>query len=152
MIKHALAFILFTLLVSACGGPPKRIFPPQVSIQEMVLAANGQVTAKFRIQNYSTLPTRYRRFFATLTIAGKEAARLDFNPDVSVGPGSIEVITQTMTLQPEAKAALEAALNNRARLAYSLKGEISSSEPRSSFDIQYESALNPVPGLTGTLR
>jgi hypothetical protein len=151
-MKQLLAFIFFTLFITACGGPPKRVFPPQVSLQEMVLNANGQITAKFRIQNYSTLATRYSRVAANLTIAGNEAVRMDFNPDVSVGPGSIEVVSQTITLQPEAKNALEAALKNRTRLSYALNGEISSSEPRSTFDIKYESALNPVPGLSGTLR
>jgi hypothetical protein len=151
MMKHALAAAFLMLLV-ACGGPVKRVFPPQVSLQEMVLTANGQATLKFRIQNFSTLPTRYSRISAAMKIAGNDAARLDFNPDVSVGPGSIEVVTQTIAISAEAKTAIESALKNRSRIAYSLMGEIKSSEPRGNFDMKYESALNPVPGLANTLR
>jgi hypothetical protein len=140
------------LIITACGGPVKRVFPPQVSLQEVVLNANGEASAKFRIQNYSTVTTRFSRIVSNLRIAGNEGARLDFNPDVSIGPGSIEVVSQTFTLSAEAKASIETALKNRTRISYSLGGDISSSEPRSSFEIKYESALNPVPGLPNTLR
>jgi vesicle coat complex subunit len=152
MIKNLLAFVLLTILLAACGGPVKRVFPPQVSLQEVVLNANGEVSAKFRIQNYSTVTTRFSRIVSNLSISGNEAARLDFNPDVSIGPGSIEVVSQTFALSPGAKASIETALKNRSRISYSLSGEINSSEPRSNFDIKYESALNPVPGLPNTLR
>jgi hypothetical protein len=152
MIKNLLAFVLLTILLAACGGPVKRVFPPQVSLQEVVLNANGEVSAKFRIQNYSTVTTRFGRIVSNLSISGNEAARLDFNPDVSIGPGSIEVVSQTFALSPGAKTSIETALKNRSRISYSLSGEISSSEPRSNFDIKYESALNPVPGLPSTLR
>jgi hypothetical protein len=152
MIKNLFAFLFVLILLSACGGPVKRVFPPQVSLQEVVISANGQASAKFRIQNYSTVTTRFSRIVSNMSIAGNDAARLDFNPDVSIGPGSIEVVSQTFTLSAEAKASIETALKNRTRISYSLGGEISSSEPRSSFEIKYESALNPVPGLPNTLR
>jgi len=48
--------------------------------------------------------------------------------------------------------AMNTAIKNRSRLGYKLTGEITSSEPRGRYDIKYESALNAVPGLSGTLR
>ena len=140
------------LLVTACGGPVKRVFPPQVSLQEIMLQADGQLSVKFRIQNYSTVPTSYSRINGSLKFGDIEATALNFNPDVNVGPGSNEIVQQNFRLNASAKNAISAAIKNRSRLAYKLSGEINSSEPRGTYEIKYESALNPVPGLTGTLR
>lgn len=138
--------------MAACGGPVKRVFPPQVSLQEIVLQADGQVSVKFRIQNYSTVSTSYSRVTGSLKFGNAEAATLDFNPEISVGPGSNETVQQRFRLNTAAQDAINVAIKNRTRLAYKLTGEISSSEPRGRYDIKYESALNPVPGLSGTLR
>ncbi len=78
--------------MAACGGPVKRIFPPQVSLQEMVLQADGQVSVKFRIQNYSTVATNYSTISGKLKFGDTDAATLDFNPGISVGPGSNEIV------------------------------------------------------------
>lgn len=146
-------FMLCLLLsMVACGGPVKRIFPPQVSLQEIVLQADGQVSVKFRIQNYSTIPSKYSKVTGSLKFGDIEATALDFNPDISVGPGSNEIIVQRLRFSAAALDALNAAIKNRSRLGYKLTGEITSSEPRGRYDINYESALNAVPGLSGTMR
>lgn len=138
--------------MAACGGPIKRVFPPQVSLQEIVLQADGQVSVKFRIQNFSTVATNYSRITGNLKFGDIEAAVLDFNPEISVGPGSNELVLQRFRLNASAQDAINTAIKNRTRLAYKLNGEITSSEPRGRYDIKYESALNAVPGLSGTLR
>ena len=146
-------FMLCLLLsMVACGGPVKRIFPPQVSLQEIVLQADGQVSVKFRIQNYSTIPSKYSKVTGSLKFGDIEATALDFNPDISVGPGSNEIIVQRLRFSAAALDALNAAIKNRSRLGYKLTGEITSSEPRGRYDINYESALTAVPGLSGTMR
>lgn len=138
--------------IAACGGPVKRIFPPQVSLQEIVLQSDGQLSAKFRIQNFSTVQTSYSRISGSLTLGNTEAIPLDFNPQMNVGPGSNEIVQQNLRLSTATQNAITAAIKNRSRLAYKLGGEITSSEPRGRYDIKYESALNAVPGLNGTLR
>jgi len=138
--------------LAACGGPVKRVFPPQVSLQEVVLQSDGQVSLKFRIQNFSTVATNYSRITGNLKFGDIEAAVLDFNPEISVGPGSNELVLQRFRLNASAQDAINTAIKNRTRLAYKLNGEITSSEPRGRYDIKYESALNAVPGLSGTLR
>jgi hypothetical protein len=150
-MKKLIMLCLMSGLV-ACGGPIKRVFPPQLSIQEIVLQADGQLNVKFRIQNYSTVPTSYSRINGSLKFGDIEATALNFNPEVNVGPGSNEIVQQNFRLNASAQSALSTAIKNRSRLAYKLSGEISSSEPRGTYEIKYESALNPVPGLTGTLR
>ena len=47
---------------------------------------------------------------------------------------------------------LEAALRERKALRYQLKGNIASREPKADHDFEFESALNPVPGVDGVLR
>lgn len=146
--------ILLCLLASlaACGGPVKRVFPPQVSLQEIVLQSDGQLSVKFRIQNYSTITTRYSRITGSLKFADTESVVLDFNPGISVGPGSNEIVQQRFPLNGSTKDAINLAIKNRTRLAYKLTGEITGDEPRGRYNIKYESALNAVPGLSGTLR
>lgn len=138
--------------MAACGGPVKRVFPPQVSLQEIVLQADGKLAVKFRIQNYSTVPTRYSQITGKMKFADLDVANLNFNPDVSVGPGSNEIVQQSFPLDTAAANAINAAIKNRSRLSYKINGEITSSEPRGRYEIKYESALNAVPGLSGTLR
>jgi LEA14-like dessication related protein len=138
--------------MAACGGPVKRVFPPQVSLQEVVLQADGKLAVKFRIQNYSTVPTRYSQITGKIKFADIDAASLNFNPDISVGPGSNEIVQQSFPLDTAAASAINAAIKNRTRLSYKINGEITSSEPRGRYEIKYESALNAVPGLSGTLR
>lgn len=138
--------------MAACGGPIKRIFPPQVSLQEVVLQADGQVSVKFRIQNYSTVATNYSQVTGSLKFGDAEVVPLDFNPAINVGPGSNEIILQRFRLNTASQDAINAAIKNRTRLGYKLTGEITSSEPRGRYEIKYESALNAVPGLSGTLR
>lgn len=138
--------------MAACGGPIKRVFPPQVSLQEMVLQADGQVGIKFRIQNFSTLQTRYSQFSGSLKFGDSEAITLNFNPETTVGPGSNEIVLQRFAVDASLRNAINASIKNRTRLGYKLEGEITSSEPRGRYDIKYESALNAVPGLSGTLR
>ena len=140
------------LVITACGGPIKRVFPPQVSLQEIVLQSDGQVSVKFRIQNYSTVPTSYSQITGSLKFGDIDAATLDFNPAISVGPGSNEIVQQNFRLNTSAQNAINSAIKNRSRMGYKLTGEITSSEPRGRYDIKYESALNAVPGLSGTLR
>jgi len=138
--------------IAACGGPIKRVFPPQVSLQEIVLQADGQIGVKFRIQNFSTMQTSYSRITGSLKFGDNEAIDLNFNPEITVGPGSNEIVLQRFPLEPSLRNAINTSIKNRSRLGYKLGGEITSSEPRGRYDIKYESALNAVPGLSGTLR
>lgn len=147
-----LVMLCLMLGMAACGGPVKRVFPPQVSLQEIVLQADGQVDLKFRIQNFSTVPTSYSRITGNFKFGDIDAASVDFNPGVNVGPGSNEIVQQRIRLNSNAQNAINNAIKNRSRLGYKLTGEITSSEPRGRYEIKYESALNPVPGLNGTLR
>lgn len=148
-----LALLLLAALLAACaGGPPKRIFPPQASLQELRVQPDGRWAASIRIQNFSTVPMRFSGFDATLDINGGEAARIVLDPGLSIGPGSNELVTHVFQPSAAARAAVDAAIGNRGSVRYALSGRIATSEPRTENPFDYQSGLNPVPGLAGVLR
>lgn len=149
-----LALVLIAALLAACAGsgPPKRIFPPQASLQELRVQPDGQWAASIRIQNFSTVPMRFSRLDATLLIDGREAARIVLDPGLSVGPGSNELVSHVFTPSDASRAAVDAALAKRGSVRYVLSGRIAASEPKTDHPFDYQSGLNPVPGLAGVLR
>jgi hypothetical protein len=151
-LQAALVLLLLALVAGCASGPPKRVFPPQASLQELRVQADGQWVAQVRIQNYSTVPMRFSRLEATLTVNGQEATRISIDPGLTVGPGSNELVQHVFTPAAGPKAAVDQALANRRAVRYQLTGRIASSEPATDHPFEYQSALDPVPGLTGILR
>lgn len=147
-----LSLLLIALLAGCSSGPPKRIFPPQASMPELRVQEDGQWVASIRLQNFSTVPMRFSRLQATLSIAGQEATRIDIDPAMSVGPGSNEIVRHVFTPAAGARAAVSDAFANNRAVRYQLTGRIASAEHETDDDFDYTSALNPVPGLTGVLR
>ncbi|MDY0023141.1 hypothetical protein [Arenimonas caeni] len=150
---HLVLFLALATLLAACaGGPPKRVYPPQASVQELQVQADGSWLVKLRIRNFSTVPMHFSRLEGTLSIDGQEAGRFDFNPGLAVGPGSAEIIEQRMAPPAAARDAVAAALANRQPLRYQLGGRLASSDPGTNDKFDYSSRLDPVPGLEGVLR
>ena len=148
----ALAFLMLALVAACASGPPKRVYPPQASLQELRVQADGQWVAQVRIQNFSTVPMRFSRLEATLSVNGQQASRISLDPGLSVGPGSNELVQHVFTPAAGPKAAVDQALASRRAVRYQLSGRIASSEPATDHPFEYQSALDPVPGLTGILR
>lgn len=151
------ARVLFLLLsclalLAACtGGPPKRVFPPQASIQELrVVEGNWQID--LRIRNFSTVAMQFEQVEGELQINGRPAGRFAAQPALAVGPGSAEILTLAFAADTEARSVVASALEHRRGIRYRLSGRIRSSEPKREHDYDYESALDPVPGLAGVLR
>ena len=144
--------VLVALLAGCAGGPPKRVYPPQASLQELRVQEDGQWVAQVRLQNFSTVPMRFSRLDATLSINGQEATRISLDPAMTVGPGSIEVLRHVFTPAAGPRAAVSEAFANRRAVRYELTGRLASSDPGTDDAITYQSALDPVPGLPGVLR
>ncbi len=151
-IRAVLVVVLVALLAACSGAPPKRIFPPQATLQELRVQPDGQWVASVRIQNFSTVPMRFSRLTATLSVGGSEATRIDIDPAVGIGPGSIEVVRHTFTPGADARAAVDRAFSGNTSVRYQLAGSLTASEPSGTYDVTYQSALDPVPGLPGVLR
>lgn len=151
-LQTALVLMLIALVAGCSSGPPKRVFPPQARVQEMRVQADGQWVADIRLQNYSTVPMRFSRLTATITVGGVEATRIDIDPAISVGPGSIELVKHVFTPAAGAKTAVDQAFSANRAVRYQISGRLLSSDPGTDDAFDYQSALNPVPGLPGVLR
>lgn len=151
-LQTALALLLLALVAGCASGPPKRVYPPQASLQELRVQADGQWVAQVRIQNFSTVPMRFSRLEATLAVNGQEATRISIDPGLTVGPGSNDIVQHVFTPAAGPRAAVDQALANRRAVRYQLTGRIASSEPSTDHPFEYQSALDPVPGLAGILR
>ncbi|GAB2660547.1 hypothetical protein [Arenimonas aestuarii] len=152
-VTVAALLLAFVALLAACaGGPPKRVYPPQASVQELRVQDDGTWRLSLRIRNFSTVPMRFSRLRASLTVGGQDAIRFDLDPGITVGPGSAELVEQVFTPGPGARDAVTQALANRRSVAYLLSGRLASSDPGTDDAIEYPSRLDPVPGLDGVLR
>ena len=152
-VTRWLALCFLTLILAACSsGPPVRVFPPQASVQELRVQPDGVYVATIRVQNFSTVPMTFSRLAATLTLADREATRLDVDPSLTVGPGSNELFRHEFTPTAEMKRAIDAAFSGNRSVRYRLEGRLASSDPGSDDAFDYSSALDPVPGLPGVLR
>lgn len=127
----------------------KRVFPPEVSVHELAHGVAGW-TLRLRINNFSTVPMRFSDLQLALTLDGAAAGSLQSQPDLVIDANSSESLDLPLT--PQAAAPIRASLDADRALRYQLNGWIRSSEPREKFEIEYRSALNPVPGLTDVLR
>lgn len=152
--KALLVVPLAALLLAACsGGPPKRIFAPTASIQELVAQADGQWQVKVRIQSFSNVPHMVSDLSAQLRIDGVEAATLRLTPQVAIGPQSAEVEDLLVTPSVDAATRVQAALKSGRRVDYVLHGTLTSTDPdKRRDDFTFEGQLWPMPGLPGVLR
>ena len=109
----ALLLVLVALLAACAGGPPKRVYPPQASVQELRVQDDGSWKLSLRIRNFSTVPMRFSRLQARFTVGGHDATRFDFDPGITVGPGSAELVEQVFTPGAGAREAVHQAMASR---------------------------------------
>ena len=129
---------------AGCGsGPPKRITPSAVTIQQLVAQPDGQWRLTLRIQNFSTMTMTYASLHATLHIAGADVATIDLQPGLDIPSNSADVIDTTV----HASAKLPSG-----DIDYKLEGTIDTSEPKANFKLDRSGRLSPAPGLPGTWR
>lgn len=145
------------VVLSACAsGPPRRISEPTASIQQLTVRADGGWSVDLRLQNYSSIPMRFESVGLTLKVEDETAGILQHQPRLSVGPESADVVTIALTPSSTARILLADALASGRGVDYALEGTIDAApEDRGNarnYEIERDSALNPVPGLPGVLR
>jgi hypothetical protein len=153
-VLRVLLLILVALLLAACSsGPVKRVFPPNASVQELRLQADGRWELQLRIQNFSTVAMRFERLELDIELGGHAAGRIETTVADTVPPGSAENIVLQLMPSIEAAEALLSALETRRGVGYRISGSLGSSEPKNRNDsFEFSSALTPMPGLDGVLR
>lgn len=145
---------LAAIALAACSNaPPKRIFPPTASIQQLTAEPDGQWLLHVRIQSFSNVPHTVSGLDAQLRIDGIDAAHLQLSPGFAIGPQSAEVEEIRITPGAEAASRVQAALDSGRRVDYHLQGTLTSSEPKKRSDaFSFDGQLWPAPGLPGVLR
>jgi hypothetical protein len=149
-ILFAVAFV--ALLAGCGGGIRKQINPPRASIQQLTVQPDGRWVLLVRLQNFSNVPTAFQSIDAKLVFANQEAGSIVMNPAITVGPDSTDILTTTLAPQLGAKLVVASALASSQSARYSLTGKIVTTEPKGNYDFEYESTLNPAPGLPGVMR
>ena len=157
MLHHYLARLSliagFALLAACSGAPPKRIYPPTASIQQITVQDDGQWLLSIRIQSFSNVPQTISHLDGNLRIDGLDAGVVQLSPLVSIGPQNVEVEELRIPPTNEAAARVRASLESSRSVSYTLNGRISSSEPKKRNDeFNFEGQLWPAPGLPGVLR
>lgn len=153
LLRSALLSLLVVLL-GACGsrGEVKRIYPPQATVQQLTLLANGQWQLQLRVENFSTVNMRLDATDLKLTVATLDAGHIVLTPQLPVSPNSAEVLTLTFDPPADVRAAAALAHSDRKGLRYQLAGKLDIGEPKGQYDTAFESVLSPVPGLDGVFR
>lgn len=152
-----LALIAMLAALAACGGDGmvRRVSEPAASIQQITVRANGSWAVDLRIENFSTVPTRFDAVSLMINMGGQAAGTLQGNPAITVGPESAEVVTLTHTPSSGARIVLADALSASRGVNYSFKGTLSATPDKGSmrsYNIERSSSLSPAPGLPGVLR
>lgn len=152
-ITKTVLVIAFLALLAACSsGPKKRINPPRASIQQLAVQADGSWQLSVRLQNFSSVSTAFSSVDAKLVIGGQDAGRVVLQPGISIGPESADVVVARLTPSLGAKLVVASAIASSQSTAYSLSGTIVTSKPKGNYPFNYDSTLNPAPGLNGVMR
>lgn len=146
--------LVATLLLTACGGGGeiRRVYPPQATIQQLTLQADGQWSLNVRIENFSNVSARIDNIDLKLQVNGIAAGTITLNPERHIAPNSVEIFTLELQPAPNALAAAALAQTDNRGLRYRLDGHIITSDPDDRYPIEFESVLSPVPGLDGVFR
>lgn len=151
-----LALLLLCGLLAACGtGPVRRVSEPAANIQQLTVRADGSWMVDLRIDNFSSVPMRFDAVALRLTIGGEDAGTLRGSPALGIGPEAADVASLGLAPSGPAKIAVADALARGRSLRYRLEGTLTAAPADGrarDYDIARDSALSPVPGLTGVLR
>lgn len=153
-LLRVLAWFALAVALAGCGsGEVRRIFPPQASVQQIQVEPDGSWTLLLRLQNFSTVSMRFERVEATLTLDGIEAGVLSVTPDIGIGRFAADVVETRLVPPAAARDAIAQVQQTRGAVRYRLSGRIQTGAPdRRDTPFEFDSLLNPVPGLEGTLR
>ena len=158
LMRWIIPTLLLSLALIGCGPAKKSVYPPTVSIQQLVVLPNGQWRLTVRIQNNSYGEMDFSSLDGRLQVAALVPIRLheDFRLDVPALAGDViqlDVLpTEPMTTALNAIASKGSA----GSLGYRVSGSTSAKpeqekQPR-DFDFSSNDWLSPVPGIPNTYR
>lgn len=160
-MKRLLRGFLLAMLATgllACGPAKKSVYPPTVSIQQLVVLPNGQWRLTVRIQNNSYGEMDFNSIEGRLQIAALIPIRLHANFRLDVPALAGDVIQLDVLPTDPMAAALHAIAGkgSAGSLGYRVSGSANAKaeqekQPR-DFDFSGNDWLSPVPGIPNTYR
>lgn len=141
-----------------CGAPRKSIFPPQVSIQQLVVGPDGQWQLTLRIQNNSYAGMDFTALRGQLRIGKEMPVRLHATFNRSIPELAGDVISLTVLPTANMSQALQAiaAKGSAGALEYQVSGSVTATPERAKKpqDLPFYGTdwLSPVPGIAHTYR
>lgn len=150
--------LLLAAALAACGPTKKSVFPPTVTIQQLVVQPGGQWRLTVRIQNNSYAGMDFTAIDGQLQIADQVALRVHqtFDRDIPALAGDTISVDVLPTAAMAQVLAASAAKGSAGAVAYRLSGSATAKpeqekSPR-SFDFNGNDWLSPVPGIAHTWR
>ncbi|MFA6228782.1 MAG: hypothetical protein WC617_01245 [Rhodanobacter sp.] len=157
-LSQVLMLILLVTGLMACGPTRKSVFPPTLSIQQLVQQPSGEWRLTLRIQNNSYSEMDFKSIEGKLQIAALMPIRLHaaFERDIPELAG--DVIEVDVLPTPAMSQALQAVAGkgSAAAVAYRISGSASAKpeqekQPR-DFSFDGNAWISPVPGIANTWR
>lgn len=159
-MKRLLPCLLLILVaaLAACGPTRKSVFPPTVTIQQLVVQPGGQWRLTVRIQNNSYAGMDFSAIDGQLQIADQVALRVHqgFDRDIPALAGDTISVDVLPTAAMAQVLTASAAKGSAGAVAYRLSGSTTAQpeqekSPR-NFDFNGNDWLSPVPGIAHTWR
>jgi hypothetical protein len=147
--------LILGCLLAACGdtgGLPRRINPPGATIQQWQTLDDGRWQLTVRVQNYSTVPVRFDRIEAQLSIDGVAAGPMSLILNTDIPGQYAEIFNATVTPSPAARDRLARIAADGRGFGYRLDGTLTTLEPDDRYPLNFASTLTPVPGVSGQYR
>lgn len=150
--------ILLATGLIACGPARKSVFPPSLSIQQLVQQPDGEWQLTLRIQNNSYSAMDFKSIEGQLQIAALIPIRLHATFERDIPELAGDVIQLDVLPTPAMNQALQAAAGkgSAAAIAYRISGSASArpeqeKQPR-DFSFNSNAWISPVPGIANTWR
>jgi len=138
--------------LAGCGPPIHPINPPNASIQQLDVLADGRWKVQIRLENFSDKTVHYAAFKAALRVGGVDAANIDLNPDMDIPGENADVVETTLTLSADARKAFAADIKEPGGAPYEIKGTINIPVAGKDFKFEHKSRLSPAPGIANQYR
>lgn len=157
LLQACLLLVLGGALLG-CGPPRKSVFPPDVTIQQLLVSPTGQWQLTVRIQNNSYGEMQFTALEGSLQIAQQIPVRLHAAFKRDIPPLSGDVIALQLLPTTAMASALQAmdVKGSAGSLKYRVSGSATAlpeqeRKPR-NFDFAGNGWLSPVPGIAHTYR
>lgn len=149
---------LLLVALAACGPAKKSVYPPSVSIQQLVVLPNGQWQLTVRIQNNSYGGMDFKSLDGQLQIAALVPIRLHATFDLDIPELAGDVVRLDVLPTTAMSQALQAIADkgSAGALEYRVSGSASAKPEQEdkarAFDFNGNDWISAVPGIPNTYR